>query len=163
MNFENVISKSEDETRQLGLKIAQSLNLPIAIGLVGTLGAGKTLVAKSMIEAFEVDPDQISSPTFTICQEHSGKIQQRDVDIYHVDLYRVANEDELIELGPEQWLPSTGLSIFEWADRFSMVEDECDLLISIEQTGHNEREFSFRFLLGSETKFNIDRFLDSEA
>ncbi len=133
-------SNHPDVTSSLGKRIAGLIIGPVAIALNGTLGAGKTLLARELIATLGVDPSMICSPTFTICQEHVG----RDWSIYHIDLYRVADEDELIELGIEQWVDCDGIAIIEWADRFPSVNQGCDLQIDIEIIGEQQREIRIR-------------------
>ncbi len=127
-------------TLSVGRALAALIDGPVSIALNGTLGAGKTTLAKAMISALGVEFDSISSPTFTICQEYAGA----DWSIYHVDLYRVVDTDELLELGTEQWLDGDGVAVIEWADRFSDVNSGCDLQVDITVVGKSSREICIR-------------------
>ena len=80
-----MISRSEEQTYQTAKELAQSLQFPAHILLYGELGAGKTLFAKGLADGFGVqDVDAVSSPTFTLVNQYSGRVR-----IYHVDLYRI--------------------------------------------------------------------------
>ncbi len=101
------------------LAAAMVARLPrqLVIGLVGTLGAGKTALTQAIARAAGVDAAEVTSPTFTLLQTHRGRLT-----LHHLDAYRVADEDEFIELGveelfeePESW------TIVEWADRVENV------------------------------------------
>ena len=87
-----------DATRRLGAMLAESFPPQAVIGLNGTLGAGKTFLARSIAEAIGVAPSEATSPTFTLIQAYrnSGKT------VYHIDAYRVADVDEFLDLGVEE-------------------------------------------------------------
>jgi tRNA threonylcarbamoyladenosine biosynthesis protein TsaE len=88
---------------------------PLTIGLVGTLGAGKTSFAQAIARAAGIDSTDVTSPTFSLLQSHQGRIQ-----IHHLDAYRVADEDEFLELGVSELFADPGAwTLVEWADRVS--------------------------------------------
>ncbi len=102
----------EAETEQLGQAIAEVVRPGIVIGLVGTLGAGKTRLVRSLAEALDVDPGAIASPTFVLIHEYEGRMP-----IYHFDAYRLAGPDEFDALGAsDYWAEGDGLCLIEWAD-----------------------------------------------
>lgn len=104
-------------------------------GLVGTLGAGKTRFCQEIARALGVDPAEVTSPTFTLLksyelgrgsdavQAHTDALAARPEALHrlhHLDLYRVADEDELWELGLEELCETPGTwTLIEWADRFA--------------------------------------------
>lgn len=108
-----MLSNSEQQTYELAKKLAESLPLPAHILLYGDLGAGKTIFAKGLADGFGIaDPDDVSSPTFTLINQYAGRVK-----IYHIDLYRIAT-GALDGLGLEEVFddPSAAV-IVEWADR----------------------------------------------
>jgi len=134
------VCNSLAETSAFGAAIARLLKGQTAVALVGTLGAGKTELARAILADLGVAPQLVSSPTFTICQEYDGVRGK----VYHIDLYRVADDDELNELGPEQWLDGDGIALVEWADRFPWFLDACQWRIDMEVCGEQSREITVR-------------------
>ncbi len=110
MTEKTVITKSEKETFELAGDFAKNLDAGSVICLSGDLGAGKTVFAKGVCSALGV-PEYISSPTFTIVNEYEGKLR-----IFHFDMYRIEDEDELIEIGYDEYLASGGICIIEWPE-----------------------------------------------
>ncbi len=103
---------SEAETDRLGRALAGVVRPGVVIGLVGTLGAGKTRLARSIAEALGVDPGAIASPTFVLIHEYAGRLP-----IYHFDAYRLDGPDDFDALGAsEYWADGQGLCLIEWAD-----------------------------------------------
>ncbi|MBN2626884.1 MAG: tRNA (adenosine(37)-N6)-threonylcarbamoyltransferase complex ATPase subunit type 1 TsaE [Spirochaetales bacterium] len=102
---------SPDETISLGRSIGSSLKTGDIVSLEGSLGAGKTTLAKGIIEALGVE-ETVTSPTFTIISEYIGR-----VPVYHLDLYRIEDEEELLHLGIDEILYGRGISLIEWIDR----------------------------------------------
>ncbi len=103
-------SHSERETADIAADLARRLPGGTVVLLFGDLGAGKTAFVRGFVEGVGIDPDEVSSPTFTLVQAYGGGRVQ------HVDLYRLAPE-ETDDLGLEE-LPEAGaLVCIEWADR----------------------------------------------
>lgn len=108
---EKIIIKNEEDTRNIGLALAAEAEAGGVIAMIGDLGTGKTTLTKYIAEGLGVT-EEITSPTFTVVQEyHSGRIP-----LYHFDLYRVNDPDELFEIGCEEYIYGGGLSVVEWAD-----------------------------------------------
>ncbi|HHY19319.1 MAG TPA: tRNA (adenosine(37)-N6)-threonylcarbamoyltransferase complex ATPase subunit type 1 TsaE [Firmicutes bacterium] len=84
--------------------------------LSGPLGAGKTYLVKGIAESLGIDPKTVTSPTFTLAQEYSGKIA-----LYHWDLYRLENPAEALDLGLWDHIYGDGLTVIEWAEL--LIED----------------------------------------
>ncbi len=125
------------------IELAKSLvtHLPrgTTFGFVGTLGAGKTRLVQAIAEALEIDSSEVTSPTFTLLQSHQGTgVDGNIFTLHHLDAYRVADEDEFLELGVEE-LFDDGLAwtIVEWADRVRgvMPRETIWLHFEIEPTG----------------------------
>ena len=105
-----LITRSAEETRALGVKLGVLLCLGDFVGLTGELGAGKTHFARGVAEGAGVDPADVSSPTFSIVQSYSG----RAVTLHHADLYRLRGEDEVYATG---FFDLEGAILVEWIDR----------------------------------------------
>jgi tRNA threonylcarbamoyladenosine biosynthesis protein TsaE len=113
-----MLSTSEEETYTFAKDLAHSLSMPAHILLYGDLGAGKTIFAKGLADGFGVaDADEVSSPTFTLINQYSGRVK-----IYHVDLYRIET-GALDGLGLEEIFDDPQAAvIIEWADRLGSFE-----------------------------------------
>jgi tRNA threonylcarbamoyladenosine biosynthesis protein TsaE len=136
MNHFTFIAADETDTARLGTALAQLLPAGTVVALYGTLGAGKTRLVQAMAEALGIDRRQVVSPTFVLIQEHHGQ-----KSIYHIDAYRVRDEDEFLALGSDEYFDSDGLVLVEWADRVlgCLPRDRVD--IRIEVTDENRRQF----------------------
>lgn len=131
----------ESETDQLGKVLASTLPNGSVVALNGTLGAGKTRLVRAIAEASGVPRETVSSPTFVLIHEYD----EGDRPIYHFDTYRLKNEEEFLELGPDDYFDGEGISLIEWADRIAGVlpdqRIEIEILLSDEET----REFRIAF------------------
>jgi tRNA threonylcarbamoyladenosine biosynthesis protein TsaE len=107
-----VTTHSQDETADVGRRLAPTLNAGSVLLLVGDLGAGKTALVRGLAEGLGVAPDEVSSPTFTLMQEYRGG----RVPLIHVDLYRLNDAREIDELGLEELGLNAVLAI-EWAEK----------------------------------------------
>jgi tRNA threonylcarbamoyladenosine biosynthesis protein TsaE len=106
-------TRSERETIQFGKQIGKRLQSGDVVALIGELGAGKTHLIKGLAQGTGVEqPDVVTSPSFTFIHEHKGKIP-----FYHIDLYRLATEEEGEALGLEEYLGGRGITTIEWADK----------------------------------------------
>ena len=113
-----MISNSEQQTYKIASDLAKSLLMPAHILLYGDLGAGKTVFAKGLAEGFGViDVDEVSSPTFTLINQYSGRVK-----IYHIDLYRIET-GKLEGLGLEEIFDDPNAAVIvEWAERLGSFE-----------------------------------------
>lgn len=107
-------STSEAETRAFAAALAPSLMPGAVILLSGDLGAGKTAFVRGLAEGLGLDPDEVTSPTFTLVHEYRGG----RLPLIHVDLYRL-DRAELDEIGLDQDLASYGVTAVEWAERLT--------------------------------------------
>lgn len=105
-------SASEEETREIGRRLAEELAPDRALLLSGDLGAGKTVLVRGLAEGLGVDPAEIQSPTFTLVREHDG----RGVRLLHFDLYRLESH-EIEAAGLAEALFGPGVKAVEWAER----------------------------------------------
>lgn len=109
------------------------------IGLVGTLGSGKTTFTKALAEAMGVK--DAKSPTFVVmhCYLKAGK------SLYHLDLYRLEKAKELEALGLDEILEDEeNLMVIEWVDKFPQLAKRCDLIITFEITKDNKRNVTVK-------------------
>lgn len=103
--------QNETETQDLGVKIAKILSPGDFLCLDGDLGAGKTFLSQTIIRSLGVT-DYVTSPSYTIVNEYGN--------IYHFDVYRIDDIDEMYEIGYEEYFFSDGICLVEWA---SMIEE----------------------------------------
>jgi tRNA threonylcarbamoyladenosine biosynthesis protein TsaE len=130
------ITHSADETIAFGRALAAELRPPLVVLLRGDLGAGKTTLVKGIAEGFQAaSRDEITSPTFTLVHEYRSA---RAV-LYHIDLYRIDTEHELETLALDDLLAPDSILLIEWGDKFSRLERERDLEITLERVGDTGR------------------------
>lgn len=132
------LAENEADTDRLGELLAAVLPAGSVVALVGTLGAGKTRLVQAVAAALGVPRDEITSPTFVLVNEYLGG----RLPVYHFDTYRLRDEDEFLELGPEEYFAGVGITFVEWADRFERLLPASYLKIEIAPVGATEREFN---------------------
>lgn len=126
--------KGEEETYAFGAKLADKLKPGTVIAMVGDLGTGKTTLTKAIAKGLGVK-ETVTSPTFTIVKEYEdGKMP-----LYHFDVYRIGDIDEMYELGYEEYFYGQGVCIVEWADIIEELIPDDAIRINIEY-GVNEGE-----------------------
>ena len=130
-------SRSPHETKSWGRRLASLLEGGELLGLIGDLGAGKTVFIKGLASGLSLREEDILSPTFTMIQEHHGRFP-----LYHIDLYRL-EEATLDDLGLREYLFSQGVAAVEWFERLR-EEPEMDYLsVRISYAGANLRRIEF--------------------
>ncbi len=127
------------ETDKLGEIVERVLESGTVISLLGTLGAGKTRFVQAVSVAVGVPEDEVTSPTFVLIQEY----RTGNRPIFHFDAYRLKDDDEFLELGPEEYYDGNGLTFIEWADRVADCLPRDYVQIRITQTGAESRHFEF--------------------
>jgi len=106
-------SRSEEETIELGRQIARELPRRAIVLLIGNLGAGKTTLAKGILSGLgAAEPDEVTSPTFTLIHEYGGG------RAYHIDLYRLDTPQQVATLGLEEIFDREGVVLIEWGEKF---------------------------------------------
>jgi tRNA threonylcarbamoyladenosine biosynthesis protein TsaE len=134
------ISHTEHDTERLGAALASAIPAGTVVGLIGPLGAGKTRLVQSVATALGVPPGGVTSPTFVLVNEYtSGRLP-----VYHFDTYRLKDDDDFLNLGPEEYFDSTGITFVEWADRVATLLPPDHLEITIEPTSETERCITVR-------------------
>ncbi len=106
-----IISKSTEETFNLGFQLGKSARIGDIFALTGELGTGKTILTKGIAKGLGID-EEITSPTFTLLE-----IYPAETPFYHFDLYRIESQAELDHLGFEEYWEGDGVSVIEWADK----------------------------------------------
>lgn len=129
-------SDSEADTFRLGAVLARHLPDGAVVALIGTLGAGKTRLVQAIAEGCGLDRRDVVSPTFVLVHEYPGERM-----LYHIDAYRLKDEDEFLELGPEEYFESDGITLIEWADRVEDCLPPERLEVRIEVIGEEKRVF----------------------
>jgi len=127
---ERVFLRDENETRKFGIELAGKMKAGDVVALIGDLGAGKTALTKYIAEGLGVR-EEVTSPTFTIINEYgSGRLP-----LYHFDAYRIEGEEEMYELGYEEYFYGGGVTVVEWADKVSGLIPEGSTAISMTYGG----------------------------
>ena len=135
MSTQEFITHSAEETIALGRKLAAMLAPPKLILLRGELGAGKTTLVKGIAEGFHAaSADNVTSPTFTLVHEYHGP----EVNVYHIDLYRVDTPRQLETLGLDDLIAENSVLLVEWGDKFPRLQRDQNAEITLERVG-NER------------------------
>lgn len=131
------MTKSAAETRALGERLAAKLKPGDVILLEGELGAGKSELARGIARGLGV-AETVTSPSFTILNVYdSGRCP-----LYHFDWYRLESEEELYELGMDEYLGGDGIALVEWPGRCPGAVPESCLLIRLEPEGENIRRIT---------------------
>src|SRR5271166_373922 len=140
MATDEYITHSAEETVALGRKLAPNLKNARMVILRGDLGAGKTTLVKGIAEGLRAaSQDDVTSPTFTLIQEFRGS----EINLFHVDLYRVDTLRELDTLGLDELFAEDGnLVLLEWGEKFPRLVAECDAEIRIDRRGELERKIA---------------------
>ncbi len=137
-------SSSARETKNWGRRLASLLSGGELLGLSGELGAGKTCFVKGLARGLHLQEERILSPTFTIIQEHEGRLP-----FYHIDLYRM-EETGIDELGLREYLFSSGVAAVEWFERLREAPQLNLLQVRISYDGANFRKIE---LIASDERY----------
>ena len=115
-------TENPEETQTLGEKLGKTLKRGDVIALVGDLGTGKTCLTQGIARGVGIASDEVvNSPSYILINEYNGEIP-----IYHIDLYRLEDSEEIAELGLSEYIESDGICIIEWAERMSdLLPDTC--------------------------------------
>lgn len=137
----NFITHSAEETFELAYKIGEAINIPTVFLLQGDLGAGKTVFAKGIAAGLDIDPADVNSPTFTLVNQHEGRMR-----LYHLDLYRLEDgAEDLLELGLEEMVNDpNAVVLIEWPERLgaNQISNACQVAIC--DLGDDQREISIK-------------------
>lgn len=138
MEEQILIMKNEEDTGAFGRRLAEELKPGAVIALTGDLGTGKTALAKAVAEGLGIR-EMITSPTFTIVQEY----RDGRMPLFHFDVYRIGDPEEMYELGYEEYFFGDGVCIVEWADLIDELIPDKSLMIHIDYgAAEGERIYS---------------------
>jgi tRNA threonylcarbamoyladenosine biosynthesis protein TsaE len=130
-------TRSEAETIELGRSIASRLPRRAVVLLIGNLGAGKTTLAKGIASGLgAANPEDVSSPTFTLIHEYGGG------RVYHIDLYRLDRAAEVATLGLDDIFDREAVVLIEWGERFlNLLPPDC-IQIRLDTQEHEARQIT---------------------
>jgi len=138
-------TSSAADTIRIGHEITKLLKPPKFLILKGDLGAGKTTLVKGIAEALNAaEPDEVTSPTFTLMHEYEGTLHRNGKDepvmLYHLDLYRIEQERQLDSLGLDEIATPDSIVLVEWGDKFPSVAKRSNGEIVMKTTGGDTRK-----------------------
>jgi len=133
-------TRSAHETKMWGRRLASILEGGELLGLVGELGAGKTVFVKGLARGLNLREEEILSPSFTMIHEHRGRLP-----LYHIDLYRL-DEPALDDLGLREYLFSDAVAAVEWFERLRESPQLDCIMIRISYAGASLRRIEFEAL-----------------
>lgn len=123
----DIVLRGLEDTNEFGIMLGRAMKKGDILCLNGDLGAGKTTMTKSIGKGLGVE-EYITSPTFALINQYSGRIP-----VYHFDVYRLENADELIDLGFDEYFYGNGVCIIEWADKIEKMIPQERIVIDIEK------------------------------
>jgi tRNA threonylcarbamoyladenosine biosynthesis protein TsaE len=146
VNSRTIHTQSEEETIALGETLARELPPKIVVLLIGNLGAGKTTIAKGIVKGLgAAQPDEVSSPTFTLIHEYGPAV-------YHVDLYRLDRAEQVASIGLDEIFERRAVVLVEWGERFPELMPEERVEITLRAVGEGEREISILPLVNADER-----------
>jgi tRNA threonylcarbamoyladenosine biosynthesis protein TsaE len=137
-----ITTKSVAETETLGFKLGETLEAGDVVCLRGGLGTGKTALTGGIAGALGIS-GYITSPTFTIVNEYTGK-----PPLYHFDVYRISDPEEMFEIGFEEYLDGRGVVVIEWAELIKDILPPENIEVVFEKTdpgNPDERRLTINF------------------
>ena len=141
MEFE---SNSYEETQKFAEEFSKTLKAGDVLCMYGDLGVGKTAFVQGLAKGLGID-EPITSPTFTIVNEYSGRLP-----LYHFDVYRIGDIEEMDEVGFEEYVMGDGVSLIEWANLIEEILPENRTEVIIEKD--LEKGFDYRKIIINEMK-----------
>lgn len=135
----SLVSQSESNTRKLGKVIACLLGKGDILCLFGQLGSGKTQLVKGLASGLGALKDKVNSPSFVLLKQYQGN----SVTLNHFDLFRLKKEEEILNIGFEEYVYSDAISVIEWADRLKVCRPLEFLGIELEVVSQSRRRLDF--------------------
>ena len=123
----NFIVDSVEKTTKIGIQLGKLVMPGDIICLTGDLGTGKTHITKGIAKGLSID-EHITSPTFTIVNEYMGRLK-----LYHFDVYRVNDPDEIYAIGFDEYIFSEGVSVIEWSNYIEELIPDEHISVSLEK------------------------------
>ncbi len=136
-------TESGADTVKVGRKLAALLKPPQLLLLRGDLGTGKTTLVKGIAQALDAaEPDEVTSPTFTLIHEYDGTRDGDPIKLYHLDVYRLESERQLETLGLDELLTPNALVLVEWGEKFKSIKKRSTGEILITAEGGDTRKIT---------------------
>lgn len=136
-------TESGADTIEVGRKLVRLLKPPQLLVLRGDLGTGKTTLVKGIAQALDAaEPDEVTSPTFTLVHEYDGSLDGKPVKLFHLDVYRLEGERQLETLGLEELLTPDALVLVEWGEKFKSIRKKATGEIVISSAGGDARKIT---------------------
>ncbi len=136
MAQQNFVTNSETETAAIARDLAGQLTAGDVVLFYGSLGAGKTAFIRGLLEYFD-SKIEVTSPTYTLVNVYPTKPQ-----IFHFDLYRLRDENDLLDLGFDEYLDSGGIVLVEWAEKCGRFKPAAGFIVTLEIEGQTTRKLS---------------------
>ena len=133
-----MITHTAIETEEEGRRLGETLRKGDVVSLRGSLGAGKTVLAKGIAKALGIT-EAIVSPTFTLVQEYDGKEK-----LYHLDLYRLSGEDEFESMGGEDFLYPDGITLIEWSEKIEDMLPDSTIFVTVDILPDGSRDIDIK-------------------
>lgn len=134
------ITNAPQETLEFGKAFAKNLKPSDIIFLKGDLGAGKTVFTKGIAKALGLNPQSVNSPTFVLMNFYEGKLP-----LYHFDLYRLENPNELKSVSFDEYFYGEGISIIEWPERLGAFAPKDFWLVELTHQGEHKRQICISY------------------
>ncbi len=136
-------TKSGADTVEVGRKLVRLLAPPQLMILRGDLGTGKTTLVKGIAQALDAaEPDEVTSPTFSLIHEYDGELDGKPVKLFHLDVYRLEGERQLESLGLDELLTPDALVLVEWGEKFKSIRKKATGEIAITAMGGDARRIT---------------------
>ena len=137
------VTHSGSDTVEVGRKLVSLLAPPQLLILRGDLGTGKTTLVKGIAQALDAaEPDEVTSPTFTLLHEYDGTREGTPIKLYHIDVYRLEGERQLESLGLDELLTPDALVLVEWGEKFKSIRKKATGEIAIASAGGDARKIT---------------------
>ncbi len=130
-----LVSRSPDDTEEIGFRLGKVLRAGSVVGLYGDLGTGKTSMVKGIARAFGIHERDVTSASFTVIAEYPGK-----PPFYHIDLYRIGAGSDLESTGIWDYLGRDSVCVIEWAEKLGDAAIRDFIRVRIDDTGNDCRE-----------------------
>ncbi len=129
-----VVCRSPEETQALGTRLGRRLREGAVVACTGELGAGKTCFLQGLARGLGVTAD-VTSPTFVLVNLYQGRLP-----VYHIDAYRTESLSELVDVGIEEMIHGSGVTIIEWADKILPLLPSTAITVAIRGLGDEPRD-----------------------
>lgn len=153
----SVALEAEADTVALGVALSKAASAPFVIYLYGELGAGKTTLVRGLLQGFG-HTGAVKSPTYTLVEPY----ELDSLNVYHFDLYRLSDPEELEYIGIREYEDERSILIFEWPDKGKGMIPKADLIVSLRYSGES-READLQINEGSRGNFNLQKIRETLA